>query len=373
MAHKHHLTAHIRIRRHFTGQHNYTIWGSDHTHTRGLKTITDEWKTLTKQLKLKAGRDHWDLMDITGTGPNQLKTMPRHKLTCDFLNQEIKLVMSLIHGKQRKIIRKAISAAVRKREESLEDGKLGNIITSMLDREQNFFQSDILQLDDGTLTTDQLLIHNTITDALQNIFTTPTHHKNTPTQHPGFDSERFLTDETFFTETILANPSTRNIPPRIQNTLWKALQPTPESDRVKAELANTFLTTPSYEDFLTTIHHSPNGTALGMSDVSYNMLKAWPEEATKAAYTALSTFWTNRDIPEHFKWRYQCLKPKTQDANPTADDFRPLTLLDSLRKIWERLILNIIQKACINHGSYQPNQHCRPADGTDTALLSLRA
>jgi hypothetical protein len=187
------------------------------------------------------------------------------------------------------------------------------------------------------------------------------------------DVEAFMTNRTHFDEQLDQCQSTANIPEDMRTIIWKALQPTPAMANVKTELAIIFATNPTYEEFTQAIEYSPNGTAPGMSDITYNMLKAWPDNAKRKAYEALTTLWESKTIPEHFKWRYQCLKPKTTDAYPAADELRPLTLLDSLRKTWERLILNIIQKTCMKHGSYQSNQHCRPQNGTDVALLTLRA
>jgi hypothetical protein len=299
--------------------------------------------------------------------------MANHEITEDFLNDQIKQIKTLLHGKQRTIISNAISEAVRKRNEGYANGELKKFISSMIDRQEEFFQGDILKLPDGTLTTDPLIIHNTVTDALTKIFSVPDHYEDNPTQQIEHDIEKFMTNREHFEEQLNKSKSTSNIPEDMRTLIWKALQPTEQMKNVKTELAAIFATNPTYEEFTQAITYSPNGTAPGMSDITYNMLKAWPENAKRKAYEALTTLWESKTVPEHFKWRYQCLKPKTNEAYPTADELRPLTLLDSLRKTWERLILNTIQKTCMKHGSYQHNQHCRPENGTDAALLTLRA
>ena len=76
----------------------------------------------------------------------------------------------------------------------------------------------------------------------------------------------------------------------------------------------------------------------------------------------------SRCFPSRFKHALVCPVPKT--SSPTLRDFRPISLLSPLSKIFERLVLNCVKDdllACFN-----ANQHAyRPLGSTTTALVSL--
>ena len=62
--------------------------------------------------------------------------------------------------------------------------------------------------------------------------------------------------------------------------------------------------------------------------------------------------------------------PKVPD--PTADQIRPIMLLQALRKVWTSIIVTDIHKALLRHRVLHPAQHgFQPKHGTDTANIQV--
>eukprot|EP01036_Dinobryon_divergens_P062056 gene62056-biopygen41823 len=106
-----------------------------------------------------------------------------------------------------------------------------------------------------------------------------------------------------------------------------------------------------------------------MSNLTNNEIKSWPDATKLIAYNALSELWATHTIPSDWQWRWTCLKPKSPDPHITAEEFRPLTLIDCIRKVWEKIILHRINQIWYKHSTLSPLQHCQRGKGTDSALL----
>ena len=89
------------------------------------------------------------------------------------------------------------------------------------------------------------------------------------------------------------------------------------------------------------------------------MIKKWPDEVKKTIFTAPCNLWSTKDIPTQLKWKWLCLKPKIDSGIPTANNLRPLYLLDYLRKQWKRLILRRITSVWDKHNALNEAQRCR--------------
>jgi hypothetical protein len=89
-------------------------------------------------------------------------------------------------------------------------------------------------------------------------------------------------------------------------------------------------------------------------------------------YDNIIPSWGTKQIPEWWKWKTLCLKPKNPDRI-TPDTLRPLVLVEVLRKIWIGLIIQQINNTWARHGILHTAQHgFRPKRGTDTALFQLQ-
>ena len=128
----------------------------------------------------------------------------------------------------------------------------------------------------------------------------------------------------------------------------------------------------TFAEFDAAIRHSSTSTSPGFSGLSFNMIKRWPEDLKRQVFDALSVLWAERTTPAGWKIRMMCLKPKTDDMYPAKEDLRPLALLESLRKLWERILLNRMQRVWETHHPFTENQHFGPNRSTSDALLTLR-
>jgi len=135
-------------------------------------------------------------------------------------------------------------------------------------------------------------------------------------------------------------------------------------------LTHRFQTPPSYEAFTAALARG-QGTAGGVTGLSYTMAKHWPDMVKRKAYEALLLIWQDRTVPAYWKWRWLIPIPKCPD--PGLADLRPIMLLEVLRKAWTSIIVREIMEVIEAEGVLSGSQHAfRGHRGTDSASLSLR-
>jgi hypothetical protein len=163
------------------------------------------------------------------------------------------------------------------------------------------------------------------------------------------------------------------IPTHLLGTIWEAMRTTtevPEMDRTSFEEQMKMV--PTMEEFKAAIKTSPTQSAGGPTEITYNAMAAWPEDVLRDVYGILADMWTDKQIPQSWKWRWLVPIPKVMD-NVRLDDLRPLMLTDVIRKIWVSIIVNKIQKYWVRHGLISASQHgTLEHHGTESALLQFR-
>ena len=101
------------------------------------------------------------------------------------------------------------------------------------------------------------------------------------------------------------------------------------------------------------------------------MVRAWPVELAQVVYDLLLEMWTDKHIPEWWRWRWLIPLPKKPTA-PTLEELRPIMLIEVLRKLWTGLVMDKVHGVINRHGVLQTSQHgFQRAHGTDTANLQL--
>ena len=135
------------------------------------------------------------------------------------------------------------------------------------------------------------------------------------------------------------------VPQPLCKLIYRAMLHTPNRSQALAHLTNIFEEPPTFDEFCSYLRTLKNNSSSGILGYSYNMIKSWPEPTLRAAYDCIALFWTNRDIPNHWKWRWLIPIPKKPTDTPLMDDRRPLTLTEATRKIWTGMIVDRIQKA----------------------------
>jgi hypothetical protein len=162
-------------------------------------------------------------MDRFGQNPSYFRTQQPSSISRYDLDKNAKTLRSLLHGKERTKMRKDISAATAAREQLRETGKLKAVIKSILHEENDYYDMGFMHLPDGTKTTDPAAIHQHMTQAMANHFSTPAHLQALPTQQPAFDWPRFQSDRAFFDSTLDSHETTSYIEPQIRNFIWAGL------------------------------------------------------------------------------------------------------------------------------------------------------
>jgi hypothetical protein len=74
-------------------------------------------------------------------------------------------------------------------------------------------------------------------------------------------------------------------------------------------------------------------TAPGMSNVTYGIIKDWPDELITHCYQLLKNVWRKEHIPWVWKEEWAVLLAKSADTSD-INNLRPIGLEDCMRKLW---------------------------------------
>jgi len=125
-----------------------------------------------------------------------------------------------------------------------------------------------------------------------------------------------------------------------------------------------------YDEFIRHVRKPRKGKAPGMTGLTYEMIKALPETQSRAMFSYLSAMYEEFHAPQWFKDRWLCPLPKKE--NPTVDDLRPISLLETLRKLWLGLIMRRFTNMVKEHVLLDERQHGGIAGRScETALMRL--
>ena len=248
-------------------------------------------------------------------------------------------------------MRKRINRAVAIREASREAGKLGRVIKSVLGTQTERFIMTYIRTPEGDILTDELEIHELVTQHFNEWFAIPEFAQNSllhmsPTWHTSVDSE----------EAFLEATSTSGVPEELRRKLYPSLRHD-AYPQANAEMRASFASPPTLEEFTHAIKNLPTNSASGPTGLTYNMMKRWSPQVVEAAHRALNVQFKEMHIPEWWRWKWLAPLPKTQDPIPALADLRPLVLLEALRKVWTKIIVGRMTKVWHHHNIIHESQH----------------
>ena len=330
-----------------------------------IKGIVDTWTKAVLKMKWKK-EEAWEAMNTTKYGPSFWIHLP------DFVKSSLcievlKELKSMLHGKQRQLLREQINKAVRLRESMVKEGKLKRYNKAVLREVESHNSLSFITLPSGEIVDNPKDIHMEITDHYNKAFSTPERHMG-GIHAEGWDWATGGTKEDF-----ISRISRHRIPKKYTDIIWEAMTSVPKAPDVQLELSEVFETPPSYHDFCNAISARPGKSAGGLTGLTYQHMKAWSKEFKYAVYQNLLEIWTSNDSPDWWKWRILCPIPKTADDTTLAGQ-RPIMLVEPLRKCWISLIIHRINSIWNRHQMLHPSQHgFRSHRGTDTALMGLQA
>jgi hypothetical protein len=161
---------------------------------------------------------------------------------------------------------------------------------------------------------------------------------------PDVDWERAVTEPGYLT----GCSSLQHIPRELIELLEKSMLRHSTNLNLHQQMAEQFHPDNpfTYQDFLGAIHSKASGKSAGMSGFSINMLKLLDEECKRKLLRALNTIWSTRsasDVPDSWHHRFMCLIPKEKDAVVTLEKVRPISLFETMRKVWTSMIMYRVQ------------------------------
>ena len=265
---------------------------------------------------------------------HEVKEIP----TVEDIDLDIEATKKLMHGRQRSDMRLQINTAVRRRERLRKQGKWRGIIKSLLGtlagrRHQDGVDLAILRKSDNSCTDSPEEVHHEATEGLEKWFGSPEEHRRGI--HANEDWERALMDKQHF----LNETEYTGVPVGLREIIHDALANVDERDSAEEKMTETFQEAPTFEEWQEAIRSSHNNSSGGVSGCSYNQLKHWPIELSQDVYSTLVDCWTDKAIPPGWKWRWLVPIPKKAADIPSIKDLRPLILVEAVRKIWSRLVI----------------------------------
>ena len=84
------------------------------------------------------------------------------------------------------------------------------------------------------------------------------------------------------------------------------------------------------------------------------MMKEWTPAALTEAHQAMTMIWETGAIPNWWKKKWLCPKSKVDPDLATLDDLRPISLIETTRKIWMGIIVGWIVEVWEEHDVLSP-------------------
>ena len=114
-----------------------------------------------------------------------------------------------------------------------------------------------------------------------------------------------------------------------------------QSDEIERELNKC----PTREELGIAIEDATKGKAGGPTGATYNMLKLATKEMIEDIYIILVELWENNlEIADFWQNRWLKAVPKNED-NLTAENTRPIMLIEVTRKLWMGILMKKNRKA----------------------------
>src|SRR5439155_8269810 len=95
---------------------------------------------------------------------------------------------------------------------------------------------------------------------------------------------------------------------------------------------------PTDEELQAAIKALPNGKAASLSGIPYELLKELPEEASLYLKLLITECFNSNDVLSHWKDATIYPIPKPYDWNCYLSNTRPITLLDTARKLMTKIM-----------------------------------
>ena len=280
------------------------------------------------------------------------------------MKDAITVIKKRLHCRRRKSLRMAFNLRVREIEKERKEGRVKQLINLVFGTKKKGDALDYIIKDGQTITNE-----NEVAAATKDFFENTwfralpddgTHISNNLADWIDFN----LSFEEFQHKFRAAN-----IPEDIMRLLYDAIQHRPSVDKQRM-LAEALNRAPTQYEFEKALRIANGNSAAGKSGLSYNMMKLWPDGLKTDFFLLLLHLWNENITPEYWKEELIYLIPK--GALPELDKLRPITLLETARKMWSSIMSNRINEVFATGGYLHPSQHgCLKKVGVDEANLGI--
>src|SRR3989440_457158 len=109
-------------------------------------------------------------------------------------------------------------------------------------------------------------------------------------------------------------------------------------DDIDSTIYNNLLDPSTDEEWQAAVKVLPNGKAAGLSGIPYELLKEFPDEVSLYLKLLITECFNSNDIPSYWKDATIYPIPKPYDWNCYLSNTRPITLLDTARKLMTKIM-----------------------------------
>src|ERR1041385_4928624 len=139
------------------------------------------------------------------------------------------------------------------------------------------------------------------------------------------------------------------------NSRWRSeYSPLPHIDD---SIYDALLFAPTDKEWASTLKSLPNGKAAGISGIPYELLKHLPNEALKYLKDIVSLYFASSHIPSEWKEATIYPIPKPQEWHCYLKNTRPITLLDTARKLMTRIMNKRLSTILSQHKVMKGNNY----------------
>src|SRR6266542_6126648 len=116
--------------------------------------------------------------------------------------------------------------------------------------------------------------------------------------------------------------------------IWK----NPGTLNINTDIYKDLMQIPSWDEWLNTVKELPSGKEAGKSGISYEMIKHLSEDMQISVYNLVCASISTGRIPDAWNEATVYPIPKPKPFNANLSNTRPITLLETVRKITVSII-----------------------------------
>ena len=356
------LMALVEIRRRIFGMHRRTKWTRNEI-MPGIMHFTERWKDSVQ----KYLHNGFELVNSVGMSRERMIKQHPAYFTRAVLDEEIhQLCQSLQYVKRRRL-RMLINDAIRARETKFAAGKLKPVLRSVMQKEFNRYDYKALLKEDGSVIRSPKLIHSELTGSFQ-LWHNPAvlHPLATAlhTSHTMWANLQSITDN---------EPTIPDNMPRMYYDLYvEALLTTSDAAELRREMAEVMKNPLDFEQYLSVIAHRKNDKSPGITGLTSNMMKQWDPKIKQYTFELLQHIWDTKYVPKWWGFRWVVLIPKVSGKKVRTDQLRPISLLETTRKVMTSMIMYRIINVLTKYNVLQDNQAgFRAGYSTEVSLIQF--